>query len=124
MGSYKPPFTKKLKRRQHEIELMQKISAERKAQAAKQADPHYDPDIEEAIRARTAEGQFVGDDPATPEVNEAWEGGTAPSAEAEDVELSMANLKKELATAAEGMGIEVDPKWSKQAILNAIEAAS
>lgn len=26
-------------------------------------------------RARQAEGQFKGDDPATPEVDEAWEGG-------------------------------------------------
>jgi hypothetical protein len=122
MGSYKPPFTKRLKRRQQEIEQMQKVAAVRKAQALKQADPHYDPDIEEAIRARTAGGQFVGDDPATPKVNEAWEGGTAPSAEAP--ELTMANLKKDLATAAESMGIEVDPKWNKQAILDAIEAAS
>ena len=104
--------------------MMQKIAAERREQAAKRADPYYDQDIEDAIRARDVEGRYAGDDPATPEVNEAWEGGTAPSAEAEDAELSMANLKKELATAAEGLGIEVDPKWNKQTILDAIEAAS
>ena len=28
-------------------------------------------------RARVESGQFKGDDPATPEVNEAWEGGDA-----------------------------------------------
>lgn len=29
-------------------------------------------------RARNEVGQFVADDPKTPEVNEAWEGGKAP----------------------------------------------
>ena len=31
-------------------------------------------------RARDADGHFVGDDPATPEVNEAYVGGKAPKA--------------------------------------------
>ena len=31
-----------------------------------------------AKRARTAEGQYKGDDKSTPDVNEAWEGGKAP----------------------------------------------
>ena len=29
-------------------------------------------------RAREDDGKYQGDDPATPEVNEAWEGGKAP----------------------------------------------
>jgi hypothetical protein len=37
-------------------------------------------DVEEAepVRARNEKGQLVGDDPSTPDVNEAWEGGVAP----------------------------------------------
>mgnify|MGYP006263804785 CR=1 FL=1 len=30
-------------------------------------------------RARNADGTLIGDDPTTPDVNEAWEGGKAPS---------------------------------------------
>lgn len=30
-------------------------------------------------RARNADGTLIGDDPSTPNVNEAWEGGVAPS---------------------------------------------
>ena len=30
------------------------------------------------VRARNKKGQLVGDDPDTPDVNEAWEGGKAP----------------------------------------------
>ena len=33
-------------------------------------------------RARNEKGQLVADDPSTPEVNEAWEGGKAPKAKA------------------------------------------
>lgn len=29
-------------------------------------------------RARNKKGQLIGDDPSTPDVNEAWEGGKAP----------------------------------------------
>lgn len=43
----------------------------------------------EPVRARTDEGHFKADDPATPE-NEAWEGGEAPKSSA----------KKKLAKAA------------------------
>lgn len=32
----------------------------------------------EPVRARNKKGQLVGDDPDTPDVNEAWEGGEAP----------------------------------------------
>lgn len=32
----------------------------------------------EPVRARNEKGQLVGDDPSTPEINEAWEGGKAP----------------------------------------------
>ena len=30
-------------------------------------------------RARNAKGQVLSDDPSTPDVNEAWEGGKAPA---------------------------------------------
>ena len=33
----------------------------------------------EPVRARNEKGQLVGDDPSTPNVNEAWEGGKAPT---------------------------------------------
>jgi len=35
---------------------------------------------DEPVRARNEKGQLLGDDPTTPEVNEAWEGGEAPQA--------------------------------------------
>jgi hypothetical protein len=34
--------------------------------------------IEEPKRARNDKGQLIADDPSTPDVNEAWEGGKAP----------------------------------------------
>ena len=30
------------------------------------------------VRNRDARGRYVADDPSTPDVNEAWEGGEAP----------------------------------------------
>ena len=33
-------------------------------------------------RARNADGTLLGDDPSTPDVNEAWEGGVAPKKKA------------------------------------------
>ena len=36
----------------------------------------------EPKRARNDKGQLVGDDPDTPDVNEAWEGGKAPAKKA------------------------------------------
>ena len=33
----------------------------------------------EPVRARNDKGQLMGDDPSTPDVNEAWEGGKAPT---------------------------------------------
>lgn len=35
-------------------------------------------EVKEVKRARNNKGQLVGDDPSTPDVNEAWEGGKAP----------------------------------------------
>jgi len=35
-------------------------------------------EVKEIKRARNDKGQLVGDDPNTPDVNEAWEGGKAP----------------------------------------------
>ena len=36
----------------------------------------------EPKRARNEKGRLVADDPSTPEVNEAWEGGKAPKKKA------------------------------------------
>ena len=33
----------------------------------------------ETKRARDADGKHMADDPSTPDVNEAWEGGKAPA---------------------------------------------
>lgn len=35
-------------------------------------------EVKEVKRARNDKGQLIGDDPETPDVNEAWEGGEAP----------------------------------------------
>ena len=35
-------------------------------------------EVKEVKRARNKKGQLIGDDPDTPDVNEAWEGGEAP----------------------------------------------
>ena len=35
-------------------------------------------EVKEGKRARNDKGQLIGDDPNTPDVNEAWEGGKAP----------------------------------------------
>ena len=36
-------------------------------------------DVKEVKRARNDKGQLIGDDLSTPDVNEAWEGGEAPT---------------------------------------------
>ena len=36
---------------------------------------------DEPVRARDDKGHYVADDPSTPDVNEAWEGGEAPKAQ-------------------------------------------
>lgn len=36
-------------------------------------------EIRETKRARDADGKLMADDPSTPDVNEAWEGGKAPT---------------------------------------------
>ena len=41
---------------------------------------------DEPERAHDEDGRFVGDDPSTPDVNEAWEGGVAPSGDSEPEE--------------------------------------
>ena len=40
-----------------------------------------DLDEGEPVRARNDKGHYVADDPSTPDVNEAWEGGEAPEEE-------------------------------------------
>lgn len=34
--------------------------------------------VKEPVRARNEKGQLQADDPSTPDINEAWEGGKAP----------------------------------------------
>ena len=36
---------------------------------------------DEPVRARNDKGHYIADDPSTPDVNEAWEGGEAPEEE-------------------------------------------
>ena len=36
-------------------------------------------DTDEPARARNVDGTYRGDDPSTPDVNEAWEGGEPPA---------------------------------------------
>ena len=43
-----------------------------------QADEIVDASESEPVRARNEDGTLKGDDPSTPDVNEAWEGGEAP----------------------------------------------
>lgn len=46
-------------------------------------------------RAKNTKGQFVADDPSTPDVNEAWKGGKAPAKKAKVTEGKVrANVKK------------------------------
>ena len=45
-------------------------------------DATVDVEAVEPKRARNEKGQLVGDDPSTPDVNEAWEGGEAPKKKA------------------------------------------
>ena len=42
-----------------------------------------DLDEGEPVRARNDKGHYVADDPSTPDVNEAWEGGVAPEGKKE-----------------------------------------
>jgi hypothetical protein len=46
----------------------------------KEDDRVYRKQAPEPVRARNEKGQLVADDPSTPDVNEAWEGGKAPKA--------------------------------------------
>ena len=52
--------------------------------------------VEEPVRARNEKGHLLGDDPDTPDVNEAWEGGEAPKKKATK---KKAPAKKKKATA-------------------------
>ena len=41
-------------------------------------DPRVFKKVFDPVRARNDDGTLKGDDPSTPDVNEAWEGGEAP----------------------------------------------
>ena len=42
-------------------------------------DPRVFKKVIDPVRARNDDGTLKGDDPSTPDVNEAWEGGKAPA---------------------------------------------
>ena len=42
-------------------------------------DPRVFKKVVDPVRARNDDGTLKGDDPSTPDVNEAWEGGKAPA---------------------------------------------
>ena len=48
----------------------------------------------EIKRARTKRGRFKGDDKSTPEVNEAWVGGTSPKKKVYKIKGRKYTLKK------------------------------
>jgi len=87
-----------------------------KGKAKKMAAPAPPAPPEPAARARATDGKLVGDNPATPEVDEAWKDGAGPEWTTKDNKaqllkvaqdrgiegLSMTNTKKELIKALEG----------------------
>ena len=77
------------------------------------------PSVPAPKRARDEEGQFVGDDPATPAVNEAYEGGK-PLKPEWDPKMKKDDL---LAVALE-MGLDVSADSTKKEIVAALEGAS
>lgn len=48
----------------------------------------------EPVRARNDKGQLMGDDPSTPDVNEAWEGGKAPAKKSSKKKTTKKTTKK------------------------------
>lgn len=71
---------------------------------------------DEPERARDDEGHFVADDPDTPEVDEAWEGGDAPEKSLQD-SVTMELLKKTLVAVAEYFDPPLDTKGQNKAQL-------
>ena len=51
-------------------------------------------EVKEVKRARNDKGQLQADDPSTPEVNEAWEGGEAPKTTAKKKTTKKRTTKK------------------------------
>ena len=63
--------------------IMQKqnLTSELTAKVEKESEitlEKFEPEEATPKRARTAKGRYKGDDEATPDINEAWEGGRAP----------------------------------------------
>ena len=78
---------------------------------------------DEPERARDDEGHFVADDPDTPEVDEAWEGGDAPEKSLQD-SITMELLKKTLVAVAEYFDPPLDTKGQNKAqLVDAIHEA-
>ena len=64
--------------------------------------------IPEPVRARDKEGQYVGDDPSTPDVNEAYVANAPPT-------------RKEITEKAKELGIEFKKNISSEKLLALIE---
>ena len=54
----------------------------------------YRKEADEPKRARNDKGQLIADDPSTPDVNEAWEGGEAPKKKAAPLKKATTRGKK------------------------------
>ena len=72
-----------------EKEVSDEIGLLAMAEGATKSGDSVAPEVEEPERARNEKGHYVADDPSTPDVNEAWEGGVAPE---DDVEVVTESL--------------------------------
>ena len=61
-----------------EKEVSDEIGLLAMAEGATKSGDSVVPEVAEPERARNEQGHYVADDPSTPDVNEAWEGGKAP----------------------------------------------
>ncbi|SVB50973.1 uncharacterized protein METZ01_LOCUS203827 [marine metagenome] len=55
-----------------------RFGMQRQAKSLIGALPDVEAPVKKPARARKADGKLKADDPSTPDVNEAWEGGKAP----------------------------------------------
>ena len=70
------------------------LIADRMMTSSEQKPPAQEPAPKKPKRARTKKGQFKADDPSTPNVNEAWEGGKAPKPKKKKATRKKKTVKK------------------------------
>jgi hypothetical protein len=98
------------------VESKKKAAAKPKAKPTPKPTPEPTP---EPVRARDDDGHFVPDDPATPDVNEAFVGGKPLKPEWDD-----GMTKAELLEVVEGKGLEgLSMSNTKKQLLEALEGA-